>query len=55
MAYTFANLKTDLRSYTEVDDTVLTDAICSTITKTQKIEFIERQIMMTIDFMLLLL
>ena len=33
MAYTFANLKTDLRSYTEVDDTVLTDAICSTITK----------------------
>ena len=33
MAYTFANLKTDLRSYTEVDDTVLTDAICTTITK----------------------
>ena len=33
MAYTFANLKTDLRSYTEVDNTVLTDAICSTITK----------------------
>ena len=33
MAYTFANLKTDVRSYTEVDDTVLTDAICSTITK----------------------
>ena len=33
MAYTFANLKTDIRSYTEVDDTVLTDAICSTITK----------------------
>ena len=33
MAYTFANLKTDLRSYTEVDDTVLTDAICSTLTK----------------------
>jgi hypothetical protein len=33
MAYTFANLKTDLRSYTEVDSTVLTDAICSTITK----------------------
>ena len=33
MAYTFANLKTDLRSYTEVDDTVLTDALCSTITK----------------------
>jgi len=33
MAYTYANLKTDLRSYTEVDDTVLTDAICTTITK----------------------
>ena len=33
MAYTFANLKTDVRSYTEVDDTVLTDAICSTSTK----------------------
>jgi len=33
MAYTFANLKTDIRGYTEVDDTVLTDAICSTITK----------------------
>ena len=33
MAYTYANLKTDLRSYTEVDNTVLTDAICSTITK----------------------
>jgi len=33
MAYTFANLKTDLRSYTEVDDTVLTDAICTTLTK----------------------
>jgi len=33
MAYTYANLKTDLRSYTEVDDTVLTAAICTTITK----------------------
>ena len=33
MAYTFANLKTDLRSYTEVDDTVLTDAFFTTITK----------------------
>ena len=33
MAYTYANLKTDIRSYTEVDDTVLTDAICTTITK----------------------
>ena len=33
MAYTYANLKTDLRSYTEVDSTVLTDAISTTITK----------------------
>ena len=33
MPYTYANLKTDLRNYTEVDSTVLTDAICSTITK----------------------
>ena len=33
MAYTYANLKTDLRSYTEVASTVLTDAICNTITK----------------------
>ena len=33
MAYTYANLKTDLRHYPEVDSTVLTDAICSTITK----------------------
>ena len=33
MAYTYSNLKTDLRSYTEVDSTVLTDAICNTITK----------------------
>jgi len=33
MAYTYANLKTDLRSYTEVDSTVLTDAISNTITK----------------------
>ena len=33
MAYTYANLKTDLRSYTEVDSTVLTEAICTTITK----------------------
>ena len=33
MAYTYGNLKTDLRSYTEVDSTVLTDAICTTITK----------------------
>jgi hypothetical protein len=33
MAYTYQNLKTDLRNYTEVDSTVLTDAVCNTITK----------------------
>ena len=33
MAYTYGNLKTDLRNYTEVDSTVLTDAVCNTITK----------------------
>ena len=27
MAYTFLDLKTNVRDYTEVDDTVLTDAI----------------------------
>ena len=27
MAYTLANLQTDIRNYTEVDSTVLTDAI----------------------------
>ena len=33
MAYTYGNLKTDLRNYTEVDSTILTDAVCNTITK----------------------
>ena len=33
MAYTFQNLKTDVREYTEVDDTVLTDAILTTFAK----------------------
>ena len=33
MAYTFQNLKDDIRSYTEVDDTVLTDAIVTTMAK----------------------
>ena len=33
MAYTYGNLNTDLRNYTEVDSTVLTDAVCNTITK----------------------
>ena len=30
MAYTLANLRTDIRGYTEVSDTVLTDAVLAT-------------------------
>ena len=30
MAYTLSNLQTDIRNYTEVDSTVLTDAIVNT-------------------------
>ena len=30
MAYTLSNLQTDIRNYTEVNDTVLTDAIVNT-------------------------
>jgi hypothetical protein len=33
MSYTFQNLKDDVRSYTEVDSTVLTDAILTTMAK----------------------
>tara|TARA_Y100001938_G_scaffold143717_1_gene216977 strand:- start:382 stop:1056 length:675 start_codon:yes stop_codon:yes gene_type:complete len=33
MSYTFQNLKDDVRSYTEVDNTVLTDAILTTMAK----------------------
>ena len=33
MAYTLANLRTDIRGYTEVSDTVLTDSVLSTIIK----------------------
>ena len=33
MAYTLANLQTDLRNYTEVDSTVLSDAVISTFIK----------------------
>ena len=33
MAYTLANLQSDIRSYTEVDDSVLTDAILNTVIK----------------------
>ena len=33
MAYTLANLQTDIRNYTEVSDTVLTDAVLERIIK----------------------
>ena len=52
MAYTLTNLRDDVRNYTEVSSTVLTDAILDTMIKTQKIKFIDHQIMMIIGFML---
>ena len=33
MALTYSQLQTDIRSYTEVDSTVLTDSILTTIVK----------------------
>ena len=33
MAYTLANLQTDIRSYTEVSSTVLSDSVLDTIIK----------------------
>ena len=33
MAYTLANLRTDIRGYTAVSDTVLTDSVLTTIIK----------------------
>ena len=33
MAYTFSNLKTDIRNYTEVDSNVLSDSVLTTIVK----------------------
>jgi len=33
MAYTYSNLKTDIRNYTEVDSSVLSDSILTTIVK----------------------
>ena len=33
MAYTLANLQTDIRNYTEVDDTVFSDSILDPIIK----------------------
>ena len=53
MAYALTTLQTDIRNYTEVDSTVLSDTIVNTSLKMLKIKFIEKQIMMTIDFMIL--
>ena len=33
MSYTYSNLKTDIRNYTEVDSSVLSDSILTTIVK----------------------
>ena len=57
MAYTFANLKTDIRSYTEVDEYRFNGCyIVLQLLKMQKTEFIEKlPIMMIIDSMQLLL
>ena len=33
MAYTLSNLQTDIRNYTEVDSTVLSDSVLDTIIK----------------------
>ena len=33
MSYSFSNLKTDIRNYTEVDSSVLSDSILTTIVK----------------------
>ena len=33
MAYTLTNLRTDIRNYTEVDDSVLSDSVLDTIIK----------------------
>ena len=54
MAYTLTNLQTDIRNYTEVDSTV-SIGLCPRYLslKMLKIKFIEKQIMMTIDFMIL--
>ena len=38
MAYTLANLQDDIRSYTEVDSSVLTTGILNTIIKNTEIE-----------------
>jgi hypothetical protein len=42
MAYTLAELQSDIRSYTEVGDNVLTDAILSRIIGNAKTELLEQ-------------
>ena len=50
----FSKFRTDIRNYTEVDSGVLSDSVLDTIIKnTENAKFIERQILMIIDFMLL--
>ena len=57
MAYTLANLQTDIRSYTEVDNDpnktpkVLTDSVLETIIKNAENKIYRSEIMMIIDFM----
>ena len=51
MAYALDNLRTDIRNYTEVDSSVLSNTVLDTIIKMLKIKFIEKLILMIIDFM----
>ena len=53
MAYTFDNLKSDIRNYTEVDSDVLSDSILTTMIKNAENSIYKRQTLMIIDFMLL--
>ena len=52
MAYTLTNLRDDIRNYTEVSSTVLTDSILDTLIKNAE-NRIYRSDNMIIDFMLL--
>ena len=51
MAYTLTNLQDDIRNYTEVDSSVLSDTILTTIIKTLRTKFIENRTQMITDFM----
>ena len=48
MAYTLAELQTDIRGYTEVDSNVFTDAVLSRIIKNAEIKFTEKLILIKI-------